>query len=60
MPTIDSIFKTNESLSTKPVAHGIKGNLPNKRASYGAKRRQMDLNVRTPHDINDDKPCVGP
>ena len=45
MPTLDSVFKTNDT-SNRTTSRGIRGNLPQERASYGAKRRQMDLDVR--------------
>ena len=46
MPTINDIFKTNvTSKKTIKRSSGVRGYLPQERASYGAKRRQMDLDV---------------
>ena len=46
MPTINDIFKTNvSSNNTIKRSSGVRGYLPQERASYGAKRRQMDLDV---------------
>jgi len=53
MPTIDSIFKktgagdctSSNKDKNKTITRGIRGHMPQERASYGAKRRQMDLDV---------------
>ncbi|KAL9187588.1 hypothetical protein ACHAXT_001691 [Thalassiosira profunda] len=44
MPTIDEIFPKHAS-SNDEVAWGGRGNLPQERATYSAKRRQMDLDL---------------
>ena len=46
MPTINDIFKTNvSSNNTIKRSSGVRGYLPQERASCGDKRRQMDLDV---------------
>ena len=49
MPTIDSIFKKTSAddctSSNKNKTITRRGHMPQERASYGAKRRQMDLDV---------------
>ena len=50
MPTIDEIFPKHASSNDK-AARGCRGNLPQERATYSAKRRQMDLDVRVAYDM---------